>query len=244
MKLFYHFTQKNKVFPELSAKQKFYQILEQTRLVAMPNKGFFYDKGDDTATVAFTALDFSKLEPMLKRRSGYALCFQENKFKDSLGQVMYFTSDQIKEKDFSDDEKWLVDLAGRSYDFCWENEYRHKGDFSFSIDDILFAITPENERLDVTRLYHNLAAVPASAIYKAGRFKNPDKMIEMMIERYIAYGYGFPALDDKMDTTHIRKNGELVDDTDETGYEASDDMLDDWLLKQEILIDKFKNCKY
>jgi hypothetical protein len=237
MKLLYHFTQKNKVFPELSAKQKFYEILDKKRLIAFPNKGYFHKKEKMPPTVAFTELDFSQLERVLERRSEYAFCFQENKFNDNLGPVIYLSYEDIKNNEFDKDEKWLIDLEGLSYNFSWENECRHKDDFKFHLDDILFVIAPDKDRSVINMKYPSLVVIPSFEIYETKKKieENPIKLTDKIIESYYERMFTkffmpeniYARQGIEMETDHIRSDGELVDDSDENIFEASDDSLEE-----------------
>lgn len=157
MDLLYHFTQRNDQFPDLSPKEKFYHILDECVIRAFPNKGFFHNKEEMPPTVSFTGLSIYDLQPVIERRSDYGICFKPSYMKArKVKPVKYLKNDEIRGKEFTQDEKWLIDLKGNSYNFSWEKEYRHKGDFVFSLDKVFFVMAPVLEGNNIISKFSQL----------------------------------------------------------------------------------------
>jgi hypothetical protein len=137
-------------FGGMNAKERLDKILENNLIKGGNRKGYFHKQQEMPLSVSFSGIDLGNIGTLLNNGfSQYGLAVSRKRVKDLLNPVKYLNDEQIWNREFYNEDKWLVDLVRpegyfvdefdeegyptgdgfwkKAYDFSWQKEERIKG---------------------------------------------------------------------------------------------------------------------
>ncbi|WGM32571.1 abortive infection system antitoxin AbiGi family protein [Brevundimonas sp. NIBR11] len=128
---------------------------------------------DSQRVACFSETPLHYLSRIVDRRSQYGIVFRKN-FVVSRGgnPILYAYKDQpvadairalmAQGRNTPDAHIWtitpFVDVVGGTYNFEWEREWRHVGDFSFTPADVAFLIIPQDSHQAARQFFEDAGA--------------------------------------------------------------------------------------